>query len=248
MPERQTRLYGIPLSHPVLAVRGMLDRKGLHYRYVQLLGGVHPPSLWALRFRDATVPAMKLPDGRRVQGSLEIAEALEQLAPDPSLYPTDPAAREAARDAERWGESVLQPVPRRLIRWGLRHRVSQRRWFAEHATPLPAPAATGVVLAPLASLFASLVSANDDRVRRDLAELPGLLDEVDSLIARGVIGGDELGAADFQIGASVRMLLAFDDVGRLVTGRPAEQLARRVAPDYPDIPAALPPEWLPATG
>src|SRR6202043_2675536 len=107
MPDRQIRLYGIPLSHPVLAVRGMLDRKGLPYRYVQLLGGVHPPSLWALGFRNATVPAMKLPDGRRVQGSLAIAQALEQVAPEPSLYPTDPAARQTAQHAERWGESVL---------------------------------------------------------------------------------------------------------------------------------------------
>ena len=36
------RVYGIPLSHPVLAVRGMLERKGLPYRYVELLGGAIP--------------------------------------------------------------------------------------------------------------------------------------------------------------------------------------------------------------
>jgi hypothetical protein len=29
-----TRLYGIALSHPVLGVQGMLERKGLTYRYV----------------------------------------------------------------------------------------------------------------------------------------------------------------------------------------------------------------------
>jgi glutathione S-transferase len=246
--ERQIRLYGIPLSHPVLAVRGMLERKGLPYRYVELLGGVHPPSLWVLRFRGATVPAMKLTDGRRVQGSLAIAQALEQVAPQPSLYPAEPDAREAARAAERWGEAVLQPVPRRLIRWGLRRRLPQRRWFVKNASPLPAPAVTGVLLAPLAGVFAGQVGAGDDRVRQDVAELPGLLDEVDSLLERGVIGADELGAADFQIGASVRMLLAMEDVGRLVAGRPAERFARRVVPDYPEIPAALPPEWLPATG
>jgi glutathione S-transferase len=183
-----------------------------------------------------------------VQGSLAIAQTLERIAPEPSLYPPEPEARKASEDAERWGESVLQPVPRRLIRWGLRRKLPQRRWFAATATPLPAPGATGVVLKPVASLFASVVGANDDGVRRDLAELPGLLDEVDRLVERGVVGGDELGAADFQIGASVRVLLAMGDVGRLVAGRPAEQLARRVVPDYPDIPAVLPAEWLPATG
>jgi glutathione S-transferase len=244
----ELRLYGIPMSHPVIAVRGMLDRKGLDYRYVELLAGAHPPSLWALGFRGMTVPAMRLPDGRRVQGSLAIAQALEQIAPAPSLYPSDPAAREAARRAERWGEAVLQPVPRRLIRWGLRANLSQRRWFADVATPLPAPAITAVVLTPLAPLFAWLAGADDDRVRDDLARLPGLLDEVDRLLEVGVLGARDLGAADFQIAASVRMLLAFDDVSRLVSGRPAEAFARRALPVCPRIPAVLPLEWLPGGG
>jgi glutathione S-transferase len=85
MPERPVRLYGIALSHPVLAARGMLDHKGLPYRYIELLAGAHPLSLIALGFRGATVPAVKLPDGQRVQGSLAIARALETLIPTPSL-------------------------------------------------------------------------------------------------------------------------------------------------------------------
>jgi glutathione S-transferase len=82
-------------------------------------------------------------------------------------------------------------------------------------------------------------------VRRDLAELPGLLDEVDRLLEFGVIGGEQLGAADFQIASTVRMLLAMRDVRPLLTGRPAEPFAERVVPDYPDVPATLPVDWLP---
>jgi glutathione S-transferase len=245
VPERFIRLYGIALSHPVLAARGMLDRKGLSYRYIQLLAGAHPVSLFAVGFRGVTVPAMKLPDGRRVQGSLAISRALEELVPNPALYPSELAARAAAEKAERWGEAVLQPVPRRPIRWGLRHHLRQRRWFAEVATPLPAPALMGVLLTPLVPAFVWQAEASDERVRRDLDELPGLLDEVDRLLEIGVIGGPELGAADFQIGSSVRMLLAMQDAGRVVAGRPAQVFARRVVPDYPDIPAALPSDWLP---
>jgi glutathione S-transferase len=246
MPDRSIRLYGIPLSHPVLAVRGMLERKGLPFRYVELLSGFHPPSLRALGFPGVTVPAVKLPDGRRVQGSLAIAQALEELAPEPSLYPSAPDLRAKAHQAERWGEATLQPVPRRLIRWGLRRHLSQRRWFADVASPLPAPGVMAVLLSPIVPLFTHQVGATDQRVRADLAELPGLLDEVDRLLFEGVIGGDQLGAADFQIGASVRTLLAFADVGGLVAGRPAEVFARRAVPDYPEIPAALPAGWLPA--
>jgi glutathione S-transferase len=238
------RLYGIPLSHPVLAVRGMLDRKGLSYRYVELLAGAHPLSLRALGFPGATVPAMRLPDGRRIQGSLAIAAALEAVAPEPSLYPETAAARAAAQSAEGWGDAVLQPIPRRLIRWGLSHHLRQRRWFADVASPLPAPVIAGVLLTPIAPVFARLAGASDERVQSDLAALPGLMDEVDGLLKRGVIGGDALGAADFQIGSSVRMLLAMQDVRALVAGRPAEAFGLRTVPGYPDIPAALPADWL----
>ncbi len=226
----------------------MLERKGIKYRYVELLGGSHPLSLLALGFTQTTVPAMKLPDGGRVQGSLAIARALEGLLPTPSLYPSEPAARAAAQEAERWGEAILQPLPRRLVRWGLRHQLDQRRWFADVASPLPAPALMGILLNPVAVVFARQAGASDERVKRDLAELPGLLDKVDGLLESGVLGGEELGAADFQVGSSVRVLIAMQDVRRLVAGRPAESFARRVVPDYPEVPAALPAGWLPAVG
>lgn len=240
------RLYVIPLSHPALAARGMLEHKGLEHRVVELLGGAHPVVLRALGFPRATVPALRLEDGTRVQGSLEIARALEALRPDPPLYPADPERRRRVEEAERWGERELQPVPRRIIRRGLADHLRQRRWFADVATPLPAPGVTGAMLTPVVPFFVRQAGATEDRVRSDIAALPGLLDEVDRLLADGVIGGAELNAADFQIGTTVRMLLAFEDVGALIAGRPAEAHARRVQPDYPDIPAALPPEWLPA--
>jgi glutathione S-transferase len=244
VPERVIRLYGIPLSHPVFGVRGMLAFKRLPYRYVELLAGGHPPMLWALGFRGPTVPAIRLVDGRRVQGSLAIAQALEQIAPSPPLYPAQPNARAAVSDAERWGEAVLQPIPRRLIRWGLRHRLRQRQWLADVASPLPAPRVAGMLITPIVPVFARLAGANAAQVRHDLDRLPDHLDEVDRLIARGVIGGDRFNAADFQIAPSIRMLLAMTDVGRLVDDRPAATLARRVVADYPEIPAALPTDWI----
>jgi glutathione S-transferase len=244
MTDQEIRLYGIPLSHPVLAVREMLERKGLEYRYVELLAGTHPAALWALGFRRATVPAMRLPGGRRVQGSLAIAQALEQIAPTPSLYPADHAARTAAESAERWGEAVLQPIPRRLIRWGLRRHLRQRQWFARVASPLPAPAVAGWLLTPIVPLFVYQAHATDDRVRQDLAELPAVLDRVDQLLETGVIGGEDVGAADLQIASSVRMLLAMEDVNRFVAGRRAQAFALKVLPEYPCVPAALPPNWL----
>jgi glutathione S-transferase len=211
----------------------MLAFKSMSYRYVELLAGGHPPMLWTLGFRGGNVPAIRLPDGRRVQGSLKIAQALEQIAPSPSLYPSPPAARAAVSDAERWGEAILQPIPRRLIRWGLRQHLRQRQWFANVASPLPVPSVVGLLLTSIVPVFARVAGASAVQVRNDLDRLPELLEEVDRLITQGVIGGDALNAADFQIAPSIRMLLAMTDIAGVVADRPAATLARRVVAAYP---------------
>ena len=233
------KLYSMSLSHPSQAARLMLEHKGIEHRVVDLLPRLHPPLVSAAGIRGGTVPALKL-DGRRIQGSLRISRALEQARPDVApLFPAD--KRAAVEEAEAWGESELQPVPRRLFRWATLHSAALRRWLAGDVLRLPAPGLAAAGYGPLARLFAGMVGASDTRVRADLAELPGKLDHVDELIAAGTIGGPEPNAADFQIGTSVRVLFAFEDLRGQVEGRPAAELAMRLLPDFPGpIPPALP--------
>jgi glutathione S-transferase len=198
----------------------------------------------AAGFPRGTVPAMKL-DGRRVQGSLEIAQAIEAEHPDPPLYPADPERRHAVEQAERWGECVLQPVPRRLTRRASIHSAALRRFLAaDSGLPLPDLAASALI--PVAHVFGRMEGASEDRAWADISELPTLLDRVDELIAEGTIGGDQPNAADFQIGTTVRALLAFPELKPVVEGRPAEALARRILSEYPDFPESFPPRWLAA--
>jgi hypothetical protein len=112
----------------------------------------------------------------------------------------------------------------------------------ELGTPLPQVAA--VVIAPVAAFYARREeAASTERIRRDWDELPGHLDHVDELIAAGTIGGDERNAADFQIGTTLRVMLACTDFEPLIAGRPAEGLARGIWPDYRyRVPTLLPPE------
>jgi glutathione S-transferase len=112
---------------------------------------------------------------------------------------------------------------------------------------MPAPNLMAALNAPIARMFARQVDASEQQLRSDLAELPTLLERVDSLIAAGTIGRDEPNAADFQIGTSIRVLLAFEDLSPMIADRPAADLAMRILPTYPaTIPPVLPPEWLPA--
>jgi glutathione S-transferase len=233
------------LSHPSQAARLMLERKGIEHEIKDLFPGGHPFQLRLAGFRGGTVPGLKL-DGRRVQGSLHISRALDELQAGPRLFPADPEQRRAVEDAEAWGEGELQPVPRRMFRWGVSRRQGMRVWMVRDMG-MPAPDLMARAQKPLAHAFARMADVSDERVRADIAALPAQLDHIDRLIAAGVIGGAEPNAADFQIGATVRVFLAYDDIRPLFEGRPAAELAMRLLPRYPGpIPPFLPREWLAA--
>jgi glutathione S-transferase len=222
----------------------MLELKGLDYTPIWLLPGLHPALLRTRGFRGGTVPAMKI-DGRKLQESRTISRALEELQPDPPLFPDDPAKRLQVEEAERWGDEILQDVPRRIVRWMSVHRPETRVMIAkEIGVPLPKLAAW--VNAPTARYMANKVDSEEE-IRNAVAAVPEVLDHVDELIAKGVIGGDPPNAADFQIATSVRALLTVRDLDAVTGGRPATEHAMRLVPEFGnDFPAGLlPAEMLP---
>ncbi|HEX8742313.1 MAG TPA: glutathione S-transferase [Thermoleophilaceae bacterium] len=237
------KLYAMSISHPSRAARLMLEHKGIEYDAVNVSPGMQAVQVRIAGFRGGTVPALSL-GGRRIAGSVAISRALEEIQPDPPLFPRDSAQRRAVEDAEEWGERVLQPIPRRLLRWALRHDRDARLDFARRAgNARPELAAHAIGLG--AVLYARREDAKrTERIRADWQSLPSHLDRVDELIAAGTIGGDELNAADFQIGTTLSVMLASVDYGPLVAGRPAEALARRVWPDFPyELPSLIPADF-----
>ena len=239
------KLYVIPGSHPSKAAELMLEHKGIPFKRVDLVTAIHRPSLKLLGFREKTVPAMKA-DGHKLQGTREISRALDEMKPEPSLIPSG-----VVREAERWGDEELQPIPRRLAWWALLHLSGKERTEAARLSlqgyrlGLPVGIAARTVL-PIAKVSAGYNNSTDEAVRADLAAVPDRLDKVDALLAEGVIGGDQLNAADFQIATSVRLLLAYEDLRPYLEGRPAAEHARRVVPDYnAAFPKVFPEAWLP---
>jgi glutathione S-transferase len=240
------RLYSFAISNPSITAKLMFAHKGIEPRVVELLPGLHPVLLWASGFRRGTVPALKL-DGRKIEGSREIARALEAAVPEPPLFPADPEQRRAVEEAEAWGESELQDVPRAIARYVLARDNGARTAIARDVgIPLPAVAAT--LNWPVARAMAARVGADEARVRQVLADLPATLDRVDGYIAAGVLGGETPNAADFQIAPSIRILTAIDQLAPLLAGRPCADHARRFVPDYPKTPVEIPREVLAAAG
>jgi glutathione S-transferase len=236
-------LYGTPPSPPSYSARLMLEHKGLEHRIVWLLPGLWPALLRPRGFRRGTVPAMKI-DGRRLQGSRVISRALEEAKPEPALFPADPERRREVEDAERWGDEILQDVPRRIVRWISVHRPESRVMIARDVgVPLPRFAAW--INAPSARYLARKVDA-DRQIERAIAQVPEVLGHVDELISSGVIGGDQPNAADFQIATSVRALLTVEDLRPVTDQRPAAELAMRFLPEFGTAfpTGMLPAEWL----
>jgi glutathione S-transferase len=240
------RLYVIPASHPATTAALMLDFKGIDYRRTDLMPVVSKAALRALGFPRVTVPALKI-DDERIQGSREIARALDRITPDPPLFPADPDRRAAVEDAERFGDAELQHPIRQLLWWGFRRDKENLRSYSEGArlgVPLGLAIKTG---GPLVALSAHFNEATDANARAALATLPDLLDRVDAYLADGTVGAAEPNAADFQIATSIGLALTLDDLKPLIEPRPAAALARRYVPAYPGhTPPILPPAWLPA--
>jgi glutathione S-transferase len=237
-------LYVIPGSHPATAVARMLDLKGIEFKRVDLMPVISRGVLKAMRFPGVTIPSLKI-DGRKLTGSRAISRALDEIRPEPPLFPADPEKRAAVAEAEVWGEKVLADAVRRILWDAIRRDKAPLASFAEGAK-LGVPIGLAVATAgPIIWGEVKIHDVTDEAVKHDLASLGGWLDQIDDWIADGLLGSDEPNAADFQIAAGLRLAMTLQDLRPAIAGRPAGELATRLVPDYPgDAPPVLPAEWL----
>jgi glutathione S-transferase len=219
-------LYVVHGSHPCAAVERALELKGLAYRRIELPPPLHAPVQRVL-FGARTVPAVRLDGGEKVSGSRAILKRLEELAPDPPLWPGDPTHRAVVERAEQWGDEAWQPIARRLL-WGTLRRCPEALVSYSEGSRIPLPAPAIRAAAPLiARAESALNRASDGAVRADLRNLPRHLDRIDRWIAEGVLttGAGPPNAADLQIATTSRLLMTIGDVAPFFAGRPAERHA-----------------------
>jgi len=226
-----------------MTAEAALWRKGLEYEKVSLTPGPHVEEMERVYGAgNTTVPGLLVGD-EPVHGSRAILERLEQIEPDPPLYP-EPIAG-SVRKAERWGDEQLQDLGRRLP-WGALYFRPEAMGTFGGGDPLD-PAGTDFAITYVRGTW-KYHAITAERLAADLTALPEMIDHVDTLAGEGVLGGDEPNAADLQIGATLRVLLTVADLRPLIEGRPAEQVARGWFPDYPgEIPeGAFPAGWVPS--
>ena len=242
MSAPQLTLHAVPPSHPCMTAEAALRLKGLEFERVDLPPGPHIEEMAAIYGEgQTTVPGM-LVDDEPVHGSRAILERLEEIAPDPPLYPEADRRRGArGRALGRRGAPGPRP-PAAVGRSALPPRGDGHASAAPARSTRPAPTSRSSSFAPRGNTTGSPPRAwprTSPACRRSSTTST-------TLAARGVIGGEQPNAADLQIGATLRVLLD----GRRRRGRdgdrPGAELARRWFPEYPGgIPAgAFPAGWL----
>ena len=236
-------LHMLPPSHPCLTVIAALEHKGLAYERNVLVGGEHNEKIEGIYGAGKrTVPGILVGD-EPVHGSVAILERLEQIAPDPPLYPEQIASE--VREAELWGDREFQDLGRRLPFGAMHFRPEAMGSFGGAGALDPPGVDFAITYARGAWRYHGITA---ERLAEDLAGLPAKIDHIDALAGAGIVGGEQPTAADLQIGATVLVLLTVGDLLPLIEGRPAERIARSWFPDYPGaIPAgAYPAGWVPA--
>jgi glutathione S-transferase len=241
------KLYVVHGSHPCATVQRALDLKAVPYKVVELLPPMHA-ALQRMRFGARTVPGLILDSGEKISGSRAIMRRLEELAPEPSLFPADPDALAEVHRAEEWGDEVWQPMARRLL-WRTFTMHPRAMTSYQEGSRYPMPAVAVRLMAPAVNAVERrLNAAEEGAVRADLLALPGHLDRIDGWLADGALGGETVNAADLQIATTSRLMLTIGDVRPYFAGRPAEAHAMGLFGEWAgSTPSGVfPAEWLSA--
>jgi glutathione S-transferase len=251
MAAEKYTLYVIPGSHACRAGMLMLEHKQLPYRRVEFITGTHSVAArlhgfdaggqtrnaggkrtLGLRFGDlfGTVPGLAAAK-ERISTNHSIARWLDEHHPEPPLFPADPGKRAAVEEAERWANETLQMAARRILGGAVvRDPEGMSRAAADGRLGylLYKREATRRLIIP--QLARSVFAAGGSSDREVMAELPKMLDRIDGWIGEGVIGGEQLNAADFMVAPSLALILYRPDAMPVFAGRPALELVDRILP------------------
>jgi glutathione S-transferase len=190
-------LWQIPVSHYSEKARWALDLKEIEHERRSPPPPAHIPiALWLTRGASHTFPVLVL-DGRAIGDSSAIIAALEDLVPDPPLYPDDPGERRRALELEDFFDTELGPYARALVFHELR---SSPGAFADFAAPmLPPPARSSGVARGAVGLMAKTYTqvrwrvAGDEAGERARAQVLAAFDRLERELDAGdgvhLVGG-----------------------------------------------------------
>lgn len=222
MSEVLPTLWQIDVSHFSEKARWALAWKGVEHRRRSPVPGAHMAvALWLTRGAHYTLPVLCI-GSRRIGDSTAIVAALEELYPEPPLYPAEVTARRRALELEEFFDEELGPQIRQLA-W---HEFGNDRERFEELMRQTAPAPLarfGRPTAAYARLYTSLrFRAGDaEEAERGRAKVLAALDRLEAELGDDeyLVGG-EFSVADLTA-ASLFYPLALPEEGPLRPGSPS---------------------------
>ncbi len=203
-------LHQFPYSHYNEKARWALDWKGIAHERVDYLPGPHAPQMQRLSGQ-MQVPVLQIGE-RTIAGSAAIIDALENLQPEPSLYPSDPVLRERALALQRHFDAEVGPrVRRALFSVLLREPAYVCRVFAGRRSA-PVRAAYRALFPVTRQVMGRSMSIFDAREVAEAFEATrAALDLVASSVGpSGQLVGDRFSVADLTAAANLALLVRPD--------------------------------------
>lgn len=251
-PAADVTLYVFPGSHACRTGMLLLEHKRIPYRRVEVTPGLHPIAVrlrgfpgnpapirsvdgrthrsLALLDRLGTVPALRF-GAERIQTNRKISRFLERERPEPPLFPHDAAHRAAVEEAERWGDEVLQMAARRIVLAVAMRGLDGLSGRGAHGRLGPLMSENEMVRMLVSRGARVTFRATPASEQQLLEDLPAMLDTVDRWIEAGLLGGEQLNAADLMIAPSLALLTYRRELRPELEGRPAGALLDRLLPE-----------------
>jgi glutathione S-transferase len=223
MSDALPTLWQIDVSHYSEKARWALAWKGVQHRRHSPPPGAHMiVALWLTRGAKYTFPILSI-DGQRISDSTAIIAALEELYPEPRLYPIDTTERLRALALEDYFDEELGPAIR-LFAW---HEFGKDRESFQALMKSTAPGALAKLPPGLTVAYARAFTAlrfradDDEKAERARTKVLASLDRLEAELGDGeYLVGDRFSVADLTA-ASLFYPLAQPDEGPM----PANQEA-----------------------
>ena len=222
MSDNLPTLWQIDVSHFSEKARWALAWKGVEHRRRSPVPGAHMAvALWLTRGAHHTFPVLSI-DGRRIGDSTAIVAALEELHPDPPLYPAEIGERRRALELEEFFDEELGPQIRQLAWYEFGNDPERFAELMELTAPKPL-ARFGRPTAAYARAYTSLrFRAGDaEEAERGRAKVLAALDLLEAELGDGeYLVGERFSVADLTA-ASLFYPLASPEEGPMPADSPS---------------------------